>query len=72
MDIKKINDIRTFYNFGATHQQIIDEFGINLAQSLAINIVSKLQVSDEFLLAKMDEITPEMNPDKIRQVLGLS
>lgn len=72
MDIDRIKAIRKFYDSGATHQQVMDKFGINNAQSLAINIIGRLSVSDDVLLSKMDELTPVMEPGEIREVLGLN
>ena len=72
MDIQKITAIRDFYSRGATFDQIKRKFKINDAQAVAICIISSNQVSSEVLLSKIDEITPGMNFNQIRLLLGLS
>ena len=49
MDVNKIKAIRKFYDGGATHQQVVDKFGISNAQSLAINIIGRLVVPGEYV-----------------------
>lgn len=70
---RKIQEIKDFYNGGATHGEVKSRFGINDAQEYAINVVGRdYGLSVGFLAEKLPDIQSDMLTDQICNVLGVS